>query len=148
MDYEEHLKSLRESYFRLVPRLRFDIAKKRISNTNAGANEIINKVSALEGVLRSIVIWQLNQNEKPSEDLYNKYRHMSAPKLYEKLCELLGVERIISSETYEVVEYAVKYRNLLAHECTYLGQDTYPGLIKACDELLVELAKLSGAKYP
>jgi hypothetical protein len=40
--------------------------------------------------------------------------------------------------------YAVDYRNLLAHECTYLGLDKFPSLIEACEAVLEKLARLGG----
>jgi hypothetical protein len=151
VEYDKHLKELRESYRRLLPRQRVKIAKERITNPDAGANEIIIKVSAIEGILRSLLIWKLNESERPSASLYGKYRNANVDSLYEDLCIALNVERLVTDECFEVVKYAVSYRNLLAHECTYLGQDTYPSLIKSCDDMLFELAKLAklaGSEYP
>lgn len=39
---------------------------------------------------------------------------------------------------------AVDYRNLLAHECTYLGLDKFPSLIDGCEEILEKLVELAG----
>ncbi len=46
--------------------------------------------------------------------------------------------------TGELLEYAVAYRNLIAHECTYVGDDKSPSMIQACKEILMQLASIAG----
>jgi hypothetical protein len=47
-------------------------------------------------------------------------------------------------DVWEKIGFAIKYRNLLAHECTYLSQDIFPELIQACEHVLRKLAALEG----
>ena len=137
-DYEKHLKKLREQYVSFNPRRRVKIAKQRISNPCHGPNLIVTYVSAIEGILRSLVVWNQTGSGKPKAGTYDKYKYTGVSKLYDKYLEQRNVksEEIITAEIYELVGYAVEYRNLLAHECTYLGQDKYPDLIDACQEFL------------
>jgi hypothetical protein len=48
-------------------------------------------------------------------------------------------------DTWKCFVYAVDYRNLLVHECTYLGLDVFPSLIEACEAVLNKLEKLAGS---
>jgi len=56
--------------------------------------------------------------------------------------------RHLGEDTWRLFGYAVDYRNMLAHECTYLGQDKFPSLIKACEEVLSALVKLGRVPEP
>jgi hypothetical protein len=45
-------------------------------------------------------------------------------------------------DNWKLFVYAVEYRNLLARDCTYLGQDKFPSLIAACEAVLEKLVQL------
>jgi hypothetical protein len=47
-------------------------------------------------------------------------------------------------QTWRLFCHAIEYRNLLAHECTYLGLDRSPALIDACRKVLQKLAADEG----
>ena len=145
-DYEEHLRTLRETYVRSYPRQRLNIAKQRIDNPCHGPNLLVTYVSAIEGILRSLVVWKETVSDRPEAETYNRYKRYGVCQLYERYLQQhdLESEAIISAEKYEQVGYAVEYRNLLAHECTYLGQNTYPDLIDACQEFLSGLCAHAG----
>ena len=145
-DYEEHLRKLRKQYVRSYPRQRFNIAKQRISNPNHGPNLLVTYVSAIEGILRSLVVWKETVSDRPEAGTYDKYKYTGVSKLYDKYLEQRNAksEEVIAAEKYELVGYAVEYRNLLVHECTYLGQDKYPTLIDACQEFLSRLCAHAG----
>ena len=146
IDYEKHLRKLREQYVRSYPGQRLNIAKQRISNPSHGPNLIVTYVSAIEGILRSLVVWNETDSGRPGIKTYNKYKRCGVHQLYEKYLQQRGVKSdvIIAAKKYELVGYAVEYRNLLAHECTYLGQDKYRDLIDACQEFLSGLCFHAG----
>jgi hypothetical protein len=146
MNYETELNQLREDYYRSMPRQRLKVAKQRIANPNHGPNLVVTYVSAIEGILRSLVIWNETESGRPQPDIYNKYKRSGVKTLYEKYIEQCNInsDAITDKRIYELVKYAVEYRNLLAHECTYLGQDTYPDLIQACEEFLSALCNHAG----
>ena len=145
-DYEKHLTELRETYYRLFPTQRVKIAKQRIGNPSHGPNLIVTYVSAIEGILRSLVVWRETVSGRPEIATYNKYKRCGVRQLYEKYLQQHEVksDAIVAAEKYKLVGYAVEYRNLLAHECTYLGQDKYPDLIAACQEFLSGLCAHAG----
>jgi hypothetical protein len=45
---------------------------------------------------------------------------------------------------WESFRFAVEYRNVLVHECTYLGSDRSLGLIASCEHVLHKLAAAGG----
>lgn len=144
MDYIAHLKDLRKSYYRSYPRQRLDIARQRIENPTHGPNLLVTYVSAIEGLLRSLVVWGETIGERPNEETYVKYRHWDVDKLYKEYLKQKNCEELVEASTYQLIGYAVEYRNLLAHECTYLGQDRYPVLLEACEELLKAISVHAG----
>lgn len=145
-DYEKHLRKLRKQYVRFFPRQRVKIAKQRISNPSHGPNLIVTYVSAIEGILRSLVVWKETVSGRPEIETYNKYKRCGVRQLYEKYLQQHDIKSdvIVAAEKYTLVGYAVEYRNLLAHECTYLGQDKFPDLIDACQEFLSGLCSHAG----
>lgn len=144
MDYEAHLKGLRESYYRSYPRQRLGVARQRIENPSHGPNLLVTYVSAIEGLLRSLVVWGETIGERPNEETYVKYQHWGVGKLYKKYLKQQNCNELVEASTYRLIGYAVEYRNLLAHECTYLGQDKYPDLLDACEELLQAISAHAG----
>ena len=79
--------------------------------------------------------------------LYGKYRDREAKSLVTEYLSSQGKTNpadVFGSDTWRKFGYAVSYRNMLVHECTYLGQDKYPHLIEACKVVLDNLAGLAG----
>jgi hypothetical protein len=151
MNYEEHLKNLRKLYYESFPEQRLHVGEQRIENPDHRLNQIVTYVSAIERLLRSLVLWDETATEKTSQKKYEKYEHYGFKKLFSIYLEQRSTQSkdIISDDIYRLVEYAVKYRSLiLAHECTNLGQDKYHELIDACEAFLHELANHAGIKDP
>ena len=79
--------------------------------------------------------------------IYPKYKRTGAEQLIEQFLVAGGFptpNEFFGQETWDRFHYAVEYRNVLAHECTYLGQDRLPSLIKACEAVLHKLAAAGG----
>jgi hypothetical protein len=75
---------------------------------------------------------------------YPKYKRQSPESLIKKYLALRGITNLKShfgEDTWELFQFAVEYRNLLAHECTYLGIQKFPSLIAACEDVLSSLVK-------
>lgn len=147
MDYEAHLKQLREQYYRSYPKQRVHIAKQRIDNPSHGPNLLVTYVSSLEGLLRSLVIWYETTSDRPSEETYKKYRFKGLTSLYKTYLKQKSCSCLIGEENYKLIEFAIEYRNLLAHECTYLGQDKYPELIQVCEKLFKSICNHENIEY-
>jgi hypothetical protein len=150
MDYEAHLEQLRELYIKATPRQRLGIAVQRISNPDHGPNLLVAYVSALEGFARCLAMHQEGQSKTELCAIYPKYRNMSTEQLItEYLQKKIDSDPLsfFGQGIWKMIRYAVKYRNLLAHECTYLGQDKHSDLIAACAQALRKLADVEGLEF-
>ena len=122
----DHLKELREDYYRAFPRQRVGVARKRIGEAKdgLGISLLIAYVSAIEGILRSLVIWNEKEagEDRLSRATYHKYKRWGPKKLYKEYCRQFNEEsdNIVAGETKDRVWDAVEYRHLVVHECTFL----------------------------
>ena len=142
-DYESHLAELRRAYVESTPRQRLHIAQQRLRNPGHHPNTLVAHVSAVEGFSRCLV---LHSKATTKAELSAAYAGVQ----FEGPCSLISTylvakglaeaELFFGADVWRRFNYAVKYRNLLAHECTYLGQDVSPGLVQSCREVLGRLA--------
>ncbi len=56
-------------------------------------------------------------------------------------------ESFFGSDDWRHFLSAVKYRNVLAHECTYLGQDISPVLVSARQRILAALGSANDLTF-
>ena len=147
VEIERHLAQLRRQYVEASPRQRLSVAKQRINNPDHDPNRLIAYVSAIEGFARSLCMHQPRRAKQELSKIYAEYeRHGPKALIGEYLAAKgLGAPRDhFGADTWALFGYAVDYRNLLAHECTYLGLDRSPRLIDACRKVLQTLAKDEG----
>ena len=150
---DDQLKTLRDVYVRGFPSQRVDIARQRVDEAShgAGIGLLIAYVSAIEGILRSLVIWNEKEpsSDRPTSDTYKKYKNTKTNDLYEKYCEQYGEkpDKVIPDETKDLVWCAVEYRHLLVHECTFLNAKTSTKLNEACEIFLQKLCEHAGQRY-
>jgi hypothetical protein len=79
--------------------------------------------------------------------MYRRYRDRAPKSLIEEYLRAKGKndpKNFFGEDNWKLFGYAVDYRNLLAHECTYLGLDKFPSLIEACEAVLEKLVQLGG----
>ena len=146
-EIEKHLVDLRRSYVEALPRQRLSVAKQRINNPHHDPNRLIAYVSAAEGFARSLCLHHRGQTKEQLSALYPEYERRGPQALIGEYltAKSLGTPRDhFGADTWKLFGYAVDYRNLLAHECTYLGQDRSPQLIDACRKVLQTLVKDAG----
>ena len=147
MEFEAHLADLRRSYVEALPQQRLHIGKQRINNPEHDPNRLIAFVSATEGFARSLCMHQQARTKAELSALYPEYERRGAKALIGEYLSAKGLGQPsahFGEETWQLFGLAVEYRNLLAHECTYLGQDRSPQLIDACRRVLQALAKDEG----
>lgn len=146
-ELEKRRHELRDLYVMSTPRQRLRVALQRLNNPDHEPNLLVINVSAVEAFSRSLLIHKLAESPSDVISKYEKYKLESAPFLVKKYFSLLSdesIENILGLENWEYFEQAVHYRNLLIHECTYLGQDKTPFLINSCRQVLFKLAESSG----
>jgi hypothetical protein len=146
-EIESHLADLRCLYVEATPRQRLSVAKQRIQNPEHDPNRLIAYVSAVEGFARTLCMHLHAKSKAELSAIYPEYRWRGAEEL---IVEYLAAKGFGAPATHfeegvwDLFCYAVQYRNLLAHECTYLGLDRSPGLIDACRTVLRKLAGHEG----
>ena len=148
-DFDEHVTKLRKVYVEATPRQRYSIAQQRIERPEHGPNVLVASVSAVEGLARSLAMHRRAQTKAELSALYPKYKWRGPEELVEEYLlagGLAAAAEYFGGEVWERFRYAVEYRNVLAHECTSLGQDRSPALIEACHTVLHMLAAAAGLK--
>jgi hypothetical protein len=149
IDYVAELAKIRESYVTATPRQRLSIIRQRLEDHHFGPNRLITAVSAAEALARSLAMHHRARTRAELKKLYAKYRDRSPKTLVQEYLTDKGVsdaDAFFEEDNWRLFSYAVEYRNLLAHECTYLGLDKFPSLIEACEAIVTRLAKLGGVR--
>lgn len=126
IDYRKHIDSLRDAYVKATPSQRYRVALDRIENPDCGPNKLIQLVSAVEGLARTIAINIAVSSGESVENAYKKLRFEKPEILIsEYIAKNFGKkpEDLIGEDNWELFGFAVEYRNLLIHECAFLGQD-------------------------
>lgn len=144
IDYVANLLELRATYPTLTPRQRLSIIRQRLRDHHFGPNRLVTAVSAVEALARSLAMHVRARNKADLARLYSSYKDRSPKTLVADYLKTKGItdpSTHLGEDTWRLFCHAVDYRNLLAHECTYLGLDKFPSLIAACDEVLEELVK-------
>ena len=77
--FEEHEHQLREEYKKAKPRQRLDIALQLMRFSDCGPNRLIQVVSAVEGLARSLVVNARAENNETVEAGYANVRDTKAP---------------------------------------------------------------------
>jgi len=86
------------------------------------------------------------QGKEELKACYPKYKNRKTQTLVEEYCEFRGIEdpkQYFGGKNWELFLLAIGYRNLLAHESTYLSNQRFGVLEEACNEVLRKLAKLA-----
>lgn len=145
IDYVAQLLSIRENYVSATPRQRLSIIRQRLEDHHFGPNRLVTAVSAVEALARSLAMNHKAKSKEELKKLYSKYKDRSPKSLVAEYLTARGIADIhgfFGEDTWRLFGYAVDYRNLLAHECTYLGLDKFSSLIEACSDVLNSLARL------
>ena len=149
-EIEERLTELRRLYVEATPRQRLHIAKQRLEFPEHGPNVLIAAVSAVEGFARSITMHCRAGSKPELSAIYSQYKFKAPEELISEYLErrpLGSPDTFFDRDDWRLFQFAVKYRNVLAHECTYLGQDISPALISATRRVLSKLAATQGLQF-
>ena len=110
-----------------------------------GATKLVTIVSGVEALARSLLVHHRNLSEVEIMQLYEEYKFKKPESLVAEYLKTHGnndCSTYYQKDTWTLFQQAVNFRNLIVHECTYLGQDKYPSLIVSCEEVLSSLIKL------
>ncbi len=151
IDYEAELANIRAHYVCASPRQRLAIIRQRLVDHHFGPNRLVTAVSAVEALARSLAMHGSTSSKSNLLDNYPRYSHRKPEGLIREYLGVKGIKdpkEFFGEDTWLLFSYAVKYRNLVTHECTYLGLDKFPSLIDACEDILSALVKLGKIREP
>jgi hypothetical protein len=151
VSYEEDLEEIRTRYVGSSPRQRLGIIRQRLNDHHFGPNRLVTAVSAVEALARSLLMHSVASKKADLLERYPNFRYRKPEGLIREFLESRGIadpKAFFAEDTWQLFGYAVKYRNLLAHECTYLGLVKFPSLIQACDDVLTALTKIGRVREP
>jgi hypothetical protein len=149
IDYVAELAKIRDYYVTATPRQRLSIIRQRLEDHHFGPNRLVTAVSAAEALARSLAMHHRARTKGELQKLYAAYRDRSPKTLINEYLTDKGISdagAFFEEDNWRLFSYAVEYRNLLAHECTYLGLDKFPSLIEACEAIVSKLAMLGGVR--
>lgn len=144
-EFDDHLLNLRNSYINATFTQRCAIARQRIEDPECMPNQLCNNSAALEAVARSLAIDLLTKKGQTVDEAYKELAYKTTTQIIKQfICtetsktpgELLG-------DTWELIEYVEKYRNLLSHEGTYLRSGYADQLVNACQVAITKLERIA-----
>jgi hypothetical protein len=147
IDYEKTLLDLREDYVAATPGQRLHVIRLRLEDHHFGPNRLVTAVSAVEALARCLLIEREAKVKADRAKIYPKYKRCTPQTLGRAYLKNRGIAdpgAFFEEDNWRLFGYAVEYRHLLVHECTYLGQDKFPSLIAACTAILEKLVNLGG----
>lgn len=145
IDYVAELLKLREIYVRASPQLRWEVIVQRLAQQEIGAVKLVTVVSAVEALARALLLEIQAKDVTQRTRLYKRHKGKESHLMIDQLFRELGLpapNSYFAEDTWPLFKHAVNFRNLVVHECTYLGRDKYISLISACEEVLSELVRI------
>jgi len=149
MDLKKELEELSERYVTAGSGQRLNVIDQRLHNPAAIPNRLVTRVAAIEGLIRSLLMHTHASTKQELKKLYPKFRYRKVQTMiaeYLKHKRDKSPEEYFGKDTWSTFKIAVEYRNLLVHECTYLGNYKYGPLEEACRSVYESLVKLSRLK--
>lgn len=145
----DHPDELQRAYAVATPAARLRAIKQRLASVHAemASTRLVTMVAAVEALARSLVVHSFGRPSSTAEMRHRQFRESSPRALVEEVLRLRGAASPAShfeGDTWETFDNAVRYRDLIVHECTYVGQDRLDYLISAADEVLRGLIELAG----
>lgn len=145
----EHPEELQRAYAMATPAARLRVIKQRLASAHGelGSTRLVTVVSAVEALARSLVVHSAGRPASTAEMRHRQFRATGPVELVEEVLRLRGAGRPLEHfgrDTWELFEVAARYRDLIVHECTYVGPDRHPYLVAAAESVLRGLIEVAG----
>lgn len=144
-----HPDELLRAYAVATPAARLRVIRQRLASVHAemGPTRLVTVVGAVEALARSLVVHAPGRPASTAEMRHRQFRTTGPLELVEEVLRLRGAprgEQHFGTEAWELFEAASRYRDLIVHECTFVGPDRHPHLVGAADAVLRGLIELAG----
>jgi len=148
-ELREELEQLRKTYAVSKPSARLFIVRQRLARAEdeIGPTRLITTVSAVEALARSLIVHAPGRPPATAHFRYQQVRNKQPLDLVEEALRLHGGKlpaEHVGAQAWALFELAIQARNLVVHECTYLGQDKYPAMIDAAERVLEAMVEVAG----
>lgn len=148
-DLLAHPEELQRAYALATPAARLRAIRQRLASAHGemGSTRLVTIVSAVEALARSLVVHAPGRPASTAEMRHRQFRAADPIELVEEVLRLRGApsaQQHFDRDDWELFEVAVRYRDLIVHECTVIGQDRHPYLVAAGESVLRGLIELAG----
>jgi hypothetical protein len=143
------LSRLRDQYVTATPRQRRNVIEQRLNNPHAYPNRLVTHIASVEAFARTLVMNSHAKTKNELRAIYPQYRFKKVENMireYLRINELGKAPDVFGVENWRIFRIAIEYRNLLIHECTYLGSVKFNSMVKAAQVVLNKLTKLARIK--
>ena len=146
---QDHPDALQRTYAVATPAARLRAIRQRLASVHGemAPTRLVTLVAAVEALARSLVVHSFGRPPSTAEMRHRQFRDLGPLELAEEVLRLRGAERAalhFEGDTWSLFETAVQYRDLIVHECTFIGADASAQLISAADDVLRGLITLAG----
>ena len=126
---------------------RYSVAKQRINDPGGEPNRVVTAVAALEGFARAVAVDYRTKVGELADAAYSELRHETLINLlWNHIVPQLdgGGARLGDRKDWAMLGRAVRFRNLLVHEATFLHGGTARELRNCAEGFLNRLAEAVG----
>jgi hypothetical protein len=144
-----HPDELQRKYAMATPAARLRAIRQRLASADRemGSARLVTIVAAVEALARSLIVHAAGRPASTAEMRHRQFRATAPVELVHEVLRLHGAPgapQQFGREVWEMFEAAARYRDLIVHECTFVGQDRHPHLIAAATAVLRGLIALAG----
>lgn len=148
-ELRDELEQLRKTYAASKPSARLAVIRQRLARAEGeiGPTRVITTVSAVEALARSLVVHAPGRPPATAHFRYQQVRNKQPLDLVEEALRLHGGKppaEQVGAQAWTMFELAIQARNLVVHECTFLGQDKYPAMVDAAERVLEGMVEVAG----
>jgi hypothetical protein len=149
MQVQDHPDELLRAYAMATPAARLRAIKQRLASVHAemAPTRLVTMVGAVEALARSLVVHASGRPPHTAEMRHRQFRDTGPADLVQEVLRLRGAGpagQHFAEAAWTGFEAAVRYRDLIVHECTFVGQDRLDHLIADADTVLRGLIELAG----
>ena len=144
----DQLDKLRDQYVTATLRQRAGKAVERLRHPSAYPNLLVSRIAGIEALARSLMMHTEATTKNDLRNIYKKYRYRKTHTLVADYCRYRSKEPAdyFGPREWRLFKLAVQYRNLLIHECTFLGHQKFTPLEDACATVFQKLVSLARIK--
>lgn len=109
-------------------------------------NLLVTRVAGIEALARALVMDVECANGQEKKERYGKFKKRDPQSLVVQYLKSHGIgsaSEAFGKDTWDMFKTAVDARNLLIHECTFLGQTKFEPLEEACSQVFDKLIALA-----